>query len=559
MDDGGPIMRLNLPITNVEYIVDDKQSIVSTTDHRGKITYANPYFIEASGYGEDELIGAPHNILRHPDMPPSAFADLWTSIKAGLPWQGVVKNRRKNGDFYWVFARVTPIIENGRTVGYMSVRTKPSRAQIDGAAALYKKEMEQPGSLILRQGRVFGSRWHRRFVAMMELPIGWRLGMTFTLLLGAVATLGWAAASPETVMQMGLASRFGAFAAIVFAAVGGFWLYVAQAMVSPLKEAATFARRIAGGDLTATVATERGDEIGQLSRALCQLTANLHSVVGDIHTNFGHMMTAAHQISGGTSDLSGRTDSQAAALEETAASIDQITAKVKENAGHTSQGDGMANNALASAEAGGAIVTKVVDTITEINESSQRISEIVGIINGIANQTNLLALNAAVEAARAGEAGRGFAVVATEVRNLAQSSANAASEIKSLIEESAEKVKTGTVLARDAGSAMQDILTAIRSVSGIMNEISAASNEQSTGIEQVNIAVTHLDEVTQQNASLVDQTTRSTRRLEEQGAKLMQALSVFKLGRNDARVATAKPAPVRTPARAPARTKRHAA
>jgi len=543
-------MRLNLPITNVEYVVDERQSIVSTTDHRGKITYANPYFIEVSGYTEDELLGAPHNILRHPDMPPSAFADLWASIKAGLPWQGLVKNRRKNGDYYWVFARVTPIIENGNTVGYMSVRTKPSRAQIDAAAALYKREMDKPGTLILRQGRVFASRWHRRFVAMLEVPIGLRLGLTFAMLLGAVAVLGWAAASPETVMRSGLAGWLGAFAIAVFAAVGGFWLYVAQAMVSPLKRAVTFAQRIAGGDLSATVETDRGDEIGQLTRALCQLNANLHSVVGDIRTNFGHMMTAAHQISGGTNDLSGRTDSQAAALEETAASIDQITVKVKENAGHTSQGDGMANNALASAETGGAIVTKVVDTIAEISESSQRISDIVGIINGIANQTNLLALNAAVEAARAGEAGRGFAVVATEVRNLAQSSANAASEIKTLIDESAEKVKSGTLLARDAGAAMQDILASIRSVSGIMNEISVASNEQSSGIEQVNSAVTHLDEVTQQNAALVEQTTKSTRRLEEQGAKLMQALSVFKLGRKDAAAPAAKPTPVRTPAAA---------
>ena len=543
-------MRQNLPITNVEYVVDERQSIVSTTDHRGNITYANPYFIEASGYAEEELIGAPHNILRHPDMPPAAFQDLWASIKAGLPWQGVVKNRRKNGDYYWVFARVTPIVENGKAAGYMSVRTKPSRAQIDAAARLYKQEMDKPGSLLLRQGRVFASRWHRRFVAMLEVPIGLRLGLTFAMLLAAVAVLGWAAASPEAVMRAGLAGWLGAFTIAVCAAVGCFWLYVARAIVSPMKQAVRFAQRIAGGDLTATADTVRGDEIGQLTRALCQLNANLHSVVGDIHTNFGHMMTAAHQISGGTNDLSGRTDSQAAALEETAASIDQITAKVKENAGHTSQGDGMANNALASAETGGAIVTKVVDTIAEISESSQRISDIVGIINGIANQTNLLALNAAVEAARAGEAGRGFAVVATEVRNLAQSSANAASEIKTLIEESAEKVKSGTLLARDAGAAMQDILASIRSVSGIMNEITVASNEQSSGIEQVNSAVNHLDEVTQQNAALVEQTTRSTRRLEEQGAKLMQALSVFKLGRNNAAAPVAKPAPVRTPASA---------
>jgi aerotaxis receptor len=543
-------MRQNLPVTATEYPLDEKQTIVSTTDQLGRITYCNPYFVEVSGYTESELIGAPHNILRHPDMPPAAFADLWASIRAGLPWRGMVKNRRKNGDFYWVLAHVTPVVENGKAIGYMSVRTKPSRAQVDAATQLYKQEREKPGSLILGQGRVFRSRWHRRVTSILETPIGMRLGLTFTMLLGAIGVLGWAAASPETVIRTGLASWLAAFAAIVFIAVGGFWLYVSAAMVAPLKGAAAFARRMAGGDLTSTVDTERADEIGQLTRALCQMNSNLHSIVGDIRSNFATMLHAAHQISGGATDLSSRTDSQAAALEQTAASIEQITAAVKHNAEHSSQCDGMANNALASAEKGGSIVTKVVETIGEISTSSQKISDIVGIINGIASQTNLLALNAAVEAARAGEAGRGFAVVATEVRTLAQNSANAAAEIKHLIEASAEKVRAGTVLAEEAGAAMQDILTSIRSVSGIMNEISLASTEQSTGIDQVSTAVSQLDEVTHKNATLVDQTTKSTRSLEDQGSKLMQALSVFKLGRKD------QPA---VPGKAPAKPRRKAA
>lgn len=522
-------MRLNSPVTNVEYPLDPNKSIVTTTDLKGKITYANPYFVEASGFAKEELIGMPHNIVRHPDMPPAAFADLWASIKAGLPWRGLVKNRRKNGDYYWVLAHATPVVENGKTVGYMSVRTKPDRAQVEAAAGLYKREKDKPGTLILRQGRVFKSRWHRRLTALLEIPIGMRIGLTFALLLGAIAVLGWAAASPETVLRIGLANWLALFATTVFAAVGGFWFYIATAVVTPLHQAVTLAQRMAGGDLTADITTERGDEIGQLTRALCQLNGNLHGLVGDIRVNFGSLLSATQQISTGNTNLSARTDSQAAALEQTAASIEEITSAVKQNAEHASQGDDLANGALASAEKGGMIVSRVVETIAEISESSRKISEIVGIINGIANQTNLLALNAAVEAARAGEAGRGFAVVATEVRDLAQRSANAASEIKQLIEDSVKKVNAGTVLARDAGAAMQDILTSIRKVSGIMNEISLASSEQSTGIDQVNTAVTQLDEVTQQNAALVEQAAASTRSLEHQGSRLMEALSMFRL------------------------------
>ncbi|MCK9908211.1 methyl-accepting chemotaxis protein [Microbacteriaceae bacterium K1510] len=541
-------MRLNLPVTNNEYELDARQSIVTTTDLQGNIVYANPYFVEASGFAESDLIGAPQNIVRHPDMPTAAFADLWSSIKAGLPWRGMVKNRRRNGDYYWVLANVTPIIEDGKAVGYMSVRTKPNRKQIEAAATLYKQEKDKPGSLILRQGRVFKSRWHRALVALMEMPLGLRLGLSFALLLGAITIFGAAAASLDTVQRMGLGPWLVAFAAMLFAAVGGLWYFVAKDIVAPLTQAVTLAQRMAGGDLTADITTDRGDEIGQMIRALCQLNTNLHSIVGDIRLNFHTMLHAAQQIAVGNNDLSGRTDSQAAALEETAASIEEINAAVKQNADHSSQGDEMAHTALSSTEKGGSIVMKVIDTIADISQSSNKISEIVGIINGIANQTNLLALNAAVEAARAGEAGRGFAVVATEVRELAQRSATAAMNIKQLIEESVSRVNAGTILARDAGTAMEEILASIRGVSRVMGDISSASHEQSTGIDQVNTAVTQLDEVTQQNAAMVEKAAAATRDLEEQGRKLMQALTVFKLGRKDTAMATTMPAPLRTPA-----------
>lgn len=521
-------MRQNLPVTNVEYLLSETQTIVSTTDLKGNIKYANSYFVEVSGYVEEELIGAPQNILRHPDMPATAFADLWSTIKAGLPWRGLVKNRRKNGDFYWVLANVTPVFEYGKPVGYMSVRTKPSRAQVELATRLYAQERAKPGSVALCQGQpVLSRKFELPIIKSMSLASRVRLFFSFALI--AIAGLGWVAWSSPIVVAEGLQSWVGALVGGTLALTALFWRYLARNVVAPLQGTLRFAQLMAGGDLTGVIETDRTDDIGQMIRAMAQLNTNLHSIVGDIRNSFDDMLFSTRQLSSGNVDLSARTDSQAAALEQTAASMEELTSAVKQNADHSKTGDGVATNALATAEKGGVIMTKVVTTIAEISESSSKIADIVGIINGIASQTNLLALNAAVEAARAGEAGRGFAVVATEVRSLAQRSAQAATEIRQLIETSVEKVNAGTVLANDAGAIMQEILAAVNRVTGLMTEISSASVEQSTGIGQVNIAVTQMDEVTQQNAALVEQATVATAGLEQKGNKLMQALGVFKL------------------------------
>ena len=521
-------MRQNLPVTNVEYLLSETETIVSTTDLKGNIKYANPYFVEVSGYTEEELIGAPQNILRHPDMPVRAFADLWSTIKAGLPWRGLVKNRRKNGDFYWVLANVTPVFEYGKPVGYMSVRTKPSRAQVELATRLYAQERAKPGSVALCQGQpVLSRKFELPIVKSMSLANRVRLFFSFAIL--AIAALGWVAWSSPIVIAHELQAWVGALVGGTLVLTALFWRYLARSVVAPLGGMLRFVRLMAGGDLTGVVETDRTDDIGQMIRAMAQLNTNLHSIVGDIRNSFDDILLSTRQLSSGNIDLSARTDSQAAALEQTAASMEQLTSAVKQNADHSKTGDGVATNALSTAEKGGAIMTKVVTTIAEISESSSKIADIVGIINGIASQTNLLALNAAVEAARAGEAGRGFAVVATEVRSLAQRSAQAATEIRQLIETSVEKVNAGTVLANDAGAVMQEILVAVNRVTGLMTEISSASVEQSTGIGQVNVAVNQMDEVTQQNATLVEQATAATTSLEQKGNKLMQALEIFKL------------------------------
>lgn len=413
-------MRINHPVSNVEYQIDGSRSIYSTTDLKGRITHANPYFIEVSGFTEEELIGSPHNMVRHPDMPPAAFADLWATIKSGLPWTAMVKNRRKNGDYYWVEATVTPIMANGVVTGYISVRTKPSRQQVDAATKLYKAEMENPGTLALRQGQVVRGGLLGRLITLCQLSLGQRIAIAQSFLIVVIGALGWTAWTSEAIVASGLHIWLGALSAVAMTASAWFWYFLASKIVAPIKTALKTAQGIAGGDLTAAIEVERTDELGQLVRAVRQVNSNLHCIIGDIRENFGIMQSATREISVGNTDLSARTDSQAAALEETAASMEQLAATVQKNAEHTHQGTDVASGAMSTAKRGGDIMTRVVSTINDISESSGKISDIVGIINGIASQTNLLALNAAVEAARAGDAGRGFAVVASEVRSLSQ-------------------------------------------------------------------------------------------------------------------------------------------
>jgi aerotaxis receptor len=318
-------------VSNIEYEFDGRRSLYSTTDLKGKITYANPYFIEVSGFSEEELIGKPHNILRHPDMPPVAFADLWATIKSGLPWTAMVKNRRKNGDYYWVLATVTPIMQNGVTTGYISVRTKPTREQIDAAAKLYKDENDHPGRLALRQGRVVRPGRLGRLIASGQVSLGRRIALTQSFLLVVIGVLGWAAWNSGVIAG----SEFHiptALSAVAMTVVALFWYYLATKVVVPFKTALRTAQGMAGGDLTATIEADRTDELGQLILALRQMNTNLHCIIGDIRDNLENMHTATREIATGNTDLSARTDSQAAALEETAASMEQLAATVQKNA-----------------------------------------------------------------------------------------------------------------------------------------------------------------------------------------------------------------------------------
>ena len=316
---------------------------------------------------------------------------------------------------------------------------------------------------------------------------------------------------------------------VVLAVILAVWFGIKASLVAPMNRLIDSIRHIAGGVLVKPIEVDGSNEMGQLAESLRHMQGELMRTVGDVRNGANAIYSGASEIATGNNDLSSRTEQQAASLEETAASMEQLTATVKQNAENARQASHLALSASETAQRGGKVVDNVVQTMRDISTSSQKIADIISVIDGIAFQTNILALNAAVEAARAGEQGRGFAVVAGEVRNLAQRSAQAAREIKSLIEDSVGKVDVGSTLVESAGETMAEIVSAVTRVTDIMGEIASASDEQSRGIDQVGLAVAEMDRVTQQNAALVEESAAAAAALEEQASRLTEAVAVFRI------------------------------
>ncbi len=721
-------MRVNMPVTNVEHEMRDGEFLVSKTTPKGVITYINEPFVRMSGFTEQELVGQAHNIIRHPDMPQEAFKDFWDTIKQGRPWSGMVKNRSKNGDFYWVYANATPVKENGRVTGHMSVRSKPSREQIQAAETLYRQMREGMAKVRIVAGEVIADNWlgtlrtklrhlslRTRIAGLVLVPLltmagaAWllmqgqisagltsigisaglaismgillcrsicqpintliqhldkmaqgdytsqitierndeigkltealksmqiRAGIDFTetkrmnvenlrvrnaldiatsavmiadntgtiifmnrmvreifvnetaeqeirkslqsrlrdlagqqqidnikigkrtyslILMPVVNESGeragsvveWRDRTQELtvekeimdIVQAGVAGDFSK--RLTLAGKEGFFKQLAEginrlmeSISQGLEELASILEAMAEGDLTRKITHDYQGMLGRLKDDSNSTVMQLTSIVAQIKDAVSLIGTASKEIADGNTDLSQRTEQQAANLEKTAASMEELTSTVKQNADNARQANQLAASASGVAVKGGQVVGKVVRTMSEINDSSKKIVDIISVIDGIAFQTNILALNAAVEAARAGEQGRGFAVVATEVRTLAQRSAAAAKEIKELINDSVLKVEDGTQLVDQAGRTMEEIVQSVKHVTDIMGEISAASQEQSQGIEQVNQAISQMDEITQQNAALVEQAAAASESMREQADQLSHAVAVFKLEQN---------------------------
>ncbi len=514
-------MRINQPVTQQEFEFPDNATLMSTTDTQSHITYANAAFVQVSGFDQKEIQGEPHNLVRHPDMPKEAFADMWATLKGGEPWTALVKNRRKNGDHYWVRANATPIVRHGKSAGFMSVRTKATRDEIVAAETLYRdfregkaqKKRRFHKGLIVHTGLM---RWVSMFQSM---PVRWRIRLAllpFTPIIAIAA--GWLGVTGHS--MVGLAG-----VAAALSILASWWL---EAQISrPLEQVFEQALRVASGESQKAVHMNRVDEIGMTLRTISQLGLMFRWLIDDVSEQVINVQTASNEIAQGNVDLSGRTDQAASSVRQTVASMAQMTASVKRNAETALHANQLAGSASGAAARGGEVVSEVISTMNDIKDSSKKIADIIGVMDGIAFQTNILALNAAVEAARAGEHGRGFAVVAGEVRELAQRSATAAKEIKTLIAASVEKVESGSRLVDDAGKTMNDIVAQVKKVSDLIAEIRAATEEQSGDVAQVDRNMGALDQITQQNAVLVEQGAAASESLKQQATLLVNAVSVF--------------------------------
>ena len=514
-------MRQNLPVTGRNLELPRDANILSTTDTQSHITYVNPDFITISGFTEAELLGQPHNLVRHPDMPPAAFEHMWKTLRAGRSWMGLVKNRCKNGDHYWVSAYVTPISKNGQTVEYQSVRTKPDPQQVQAAEQLYAQ---------IRAGQ---SPLTRRF------PLGLRAKLA--LLISVITVLG----------LMGAAAIFSLpFGSVLLAAglISGLSAASVAMLLAPLDALVSKARGIADNPLSQRLYSGRLDEFGQIDFALRMGQAETGAVIGRIGDAANQLGEYTHSLVKQVDDSNALTAEQQAETDQIATAINQMAASVQEVASNAQNAASAAEKADSETRSGQRLVASTSESISELEgeilqaarviheleSHSNEISKVLDVIRGIAEQTNLLALNAAIEAARAGEQGRGFAVVADEVRSLAARTQQSTTDIQQMIsvlqdgarsavsvmEKSREQAQSSVSHAQQAATALAGIGQRVNEITEMNTQIAAAVEQQGAVSESINRSISSIRDAADTNVS----TGQNNRRSAGEVARLTTAL-----------------------------------
>ena len=541
-------MRKNLPVTNVETILPDNQFIYSRTDLKGVITEANQAFCDVSGYSREEMVGQPHNMVRHPDMPEAAFKDMWADLKIGRPWRGIVKNRRKDGGFYWVVANASPVRENGQIVGYQSVRSRPSREEIEAATAAYEKINRGSTSLVVIHGHAVYR--HSALVKAMTSLRGQTYFLGFlVLLLGCIdlsevvfgLDFGWV---HEALMGLSIAY------AIYFV---GFFV---PKLSRDLDKMADWTESLlTTGNLKRRLLIRRSDMLGSVVNRMDAFVSSVQATIQGMADTAKHVAESTSEVEAGMHVVHRSAEKQSEATSAAAAAVEEVTVSIGEVAEHArstkevalNTGDVSREGAKRSGEAC-TTITELAGTVKEsaekvetLGQRSAEISHIAGEIKEIADQTNLLALNAAIEAARAGEQGRGFAVVADEVRKLAERTGRATQQISSMIDliqqdtqravegmrSGASQVEAGVSLVHSAQDALQKINDEMGDTIQRVNEISHASDEQREAMTLLAQNVEQVAAMTEQNVAVVTQTESMVDRLTSIVERMNKSVNQF--------------------------------